>query len=42
MRFVPIKSRDRQAARMLMTVRERLVRVKSQLSNGEPLNSARL
>jgi transposase len=33
MRFVPIKSRDRQAACMLMTVRERLVSVKSQLSN---------
>lgn len=33
MRFVPIKSRDRQAACMLITVRERLVSVKSQLSN---------
>lgn len=33
MRFVPIKSRERQAACMLMTVRERLVSVKSQLSN---------
>ena len=33
MRFVPIKSRDRQAACILMTVRERLVSVKSQLSN---------
>jgi transposase len=33
MRFVPIKSQDRQAACMLMTVRERLVMVKSQLSN---------
>jgi transposase len=33
MRFVPVKSRDRQAACMLMTVRERLVGVKSQLSN---------
>ena len=33
MRFVPVKSRDRQAACMLMTVRERLVSVKSQLSN---------
>ena len=33
MRFVPVKSQDRQAACMLMTVRERLVGVKSQLSN---------
>jgi transposase len=33
MRFVPMKSRERQAACMLMTVRERLVGVKSQLSN---------
>jgi transposase len=33
MRFVPVKSRERQAACMLMTVRERLVGVKSQLSN---------
>lgn len=33
MRFVPVKSKDRQAACMLMTVRERLVMVKSQLSN---------
>jgi transposase len=33
MRFVPIKSQERQAACMLMTVRERLVSVKSQLSN---------
>jgi transposase len=33
MRFVPVKSRDQQAACMLMTVRERLVGVKSQLSN---------
>jgi transposase len=33
MRFVPVKSRDQQAACMLMTVRERLVSVKSQLSN---------
>jgi transposase len=33
MRFVPVKSPDRQAACMLMTVRERLVSVKSQLSN---------
>lgn len=33
MRFVPVKSRERQAACMLMTVRERLVSVKSQLSN---------
>ncbi len=33
MRFVPIKSRERQAACMLMTARERLVSVKSQLSN---------
>jgi transposase len=32
MRFVPIKSQDRQAACMLMTVRERLVMVKSQLA----------
>lgn len=33
MRFVPIKSQEQQAACMLMTVRERLVSVKSQLSN---------
>lgn len=33
MRFVSIKSKEQQAACMLMTVRERLVRVKSQLSN---------
>lgn len=33
MRFVPVKSRDQQAACMLMTVRDRLVGVKSQLSN---------
>ena len=33
MRFVPIKTREQQAACMLMTVRERLVSVKSQLSN---------
>jgi transposase len=33
MRFVPVKSEERQAACMLMTVRERLVGVKSQLSN---------
>ena len=33
MRFVPVKSREQQAACMLMTVRERLVGVKSQLSN---------
>ncbi len=33
MRFVPVKSKEQQAACMLMTVRERLVRVKSQLSN---------
>lgn len=33
MRFVPIKSEEQQAACMLMTVRERLVSVKSQLSN---------
>lgn len=33
MRFVPIKTRDQQAACMLMSVRERLVNVKSQLSN---------
>lgn len=33
MRFVPIKSKEQQAACMLMTVRERLVSVKSQLSN---------
>ena len=33
MRFVPVKSRDQQATCMLMTVRERLVGVKSQLSN---------
>jgi transposase len=33
MRFVPVKSKERQAACMLMTVRERLVNVKSQLSN---------
>ena len=32
MRFVPVKSREQQAACMLMTVRERLVGVKSQLS----------
>ena len=32
MRFVPVKSKERQAACMLMTVRERLVSVKSQLS----------
>ena len=32
-RFVPVKSKERQAACMLMTVRERLVSVKSQLSN---------
>ena len=30
MRFVPVKSKERQAACMLMTVRERLVSVKSQ------------
>jgi hypothetical protein len=29
MRFVPVKSKERQAACMLMTVRERLVSVKS-------------
>jgi transposase len=33
MRFVPVKSQERQAACMLMSVRERLVSVKSQLSN---------
>lgn len=33
MRFVPIKSREPQAACMLMSVRERLVGIKSQLSN---------
>jgi transposase len=33
MRFVPVKSREQQAACMLMTFRERLVGVKSQLSN---------
>ena len=33
MRFVSVKSREQQAACMLMTVRERLVGVKSQLSN---------
>lgn len=33
MRFVPVKSREQQAACMLMTVRDRLVGVKSQLSN---------
>lgn len=33
MRFVPMKSEGQQAACMLMTVRERLVSVKSQLSN---------
>ncbi len=33
MRFVPVKSKERQAGCMLMTVRERLVSVKSQLSN---------
>lgn len=33
MRFVPVKTREQQAACMLMTVRERLVGVKSQLSN---------
>ena len=33
MRFVPVKSEEQQAACMLMTVRERLVSVKSQLSN---------
>ena len=33
MRFVPAKSLDQQAACMLMTVRERLVGVKTQLSN---------
>lgn len=33
MRFVPIKSTEQQAACMLMTVRERLVSVRSQLSN---------
>lgn len=32
MRFVPVKSTEQQAACMLMTVRERLVSVKSQLS----------
>jgi transposase len=33
MRFVPVKTREHQAACMLMTVRGRLVGVKSQLSN---------
>lgn len=33
MRFVPVKAKEQQAACMLMTVRERLVSVKSQLSN---------
>ena len=33
MRFVSVKSCDQQAACMLMTVRERLVSGKSQLSN---------
>ena len=33
MRFVPVKSKEQQAACMLMTVRERLVTVKYQLSN---------
>ena len=33
MRFVPVKSTEQQAACMLMTVRERLVCVKTQLSN---------
>jgi transposase len=33
MRFVPVKSKEQQAACMLMTVRKRLVSVKSQLSN---------
>ena len=33
MRFVPVKSRARESACMLMTVRERLVSVKSQLSD---------
>jgi transposase len=33
MRFVPVKSEERQAACMLMSVRERLVSVKTQLSN---------
>lgn len=33
MRFVPVKSTEQQAACMLMTVRDRLVGVKSQLSN---------
>ena len=33
MRFVPVKSKEGQAACILMTVRERLVSVKSQLSN---------
>ena len=33
MRFVPVKSRDQQAACMLVSVREWLVGVKSQLSN---------
>lgn len=33
MRFVPVKSVERQAACMLITVRERLVGVKTQLSN---------
>ena len=36
MRFVPVKSKEQQAACMLMTVRERLVCVKSQLSNAFP------
>ena len=33
MRFVPVKSKEQQAACMLMTVRKRLVSVKSRLSN---------
>jgi transposase len=33
MRFVPIKSEEQQAACMLMSVRDRLVGVKTQLSN---------
>ena len=33
MRFVPIKTSEQQASCMLMTVRERLVHVRSQLSN---------
>lgn len=33
MRFVPVKSEERQAACILMTVRERQVSVRSQLSN---------